>query len=537
MNADEIFKEFKEQSVSEFFRKNSQMLGYSGKVRSLTTAVHEYVTNSLDACEEAGVLPDIMVKVTQVDEAKYTVTVRDNGPGIPEKLVGSALAKVLSGTKFHRYIQQRGQQGIGAAGCTLFSRMTTGKPIHVHSGTERQSYTCDVTIEIKTNKPIVENLEKLSDGFRGLEITAELGEVKYEKSDHGVYEYIKRTALSNPHVSITLIEPDGKEAFFPRSYEEIPKRPKQIKPHPLGVQVNDIVDFAHFSVERTVASFLSETFARVTRSKVEELGQLVPGIDLKKSPKDLSWAEAEEIVKAFGKIKWMAPELDSLSTIGRAQIEATIKNILNPTFVAVVERRPSVFRGGIPFVVEAGIAYGGDAGKASEEGMHSSVIRFANKVPLLFDGSACAITEAVNTIQWRRYGISDFEEQPLSVMVNVSSVYIPYSGVGKQAISHEDEIIGEIRLALMACAKDIERYVRGERAKSLQESRYNMIMRYVGQLASDISEISGKDRGEIEMSLRRLIDTKYSRLFEANAEQDEAADGSEGSAAEEAQDE
>ena len=235
--------------------------------------------------------------------------------------------------------------------------MTTGKPIHVHSGTERQSYTCDVTIEIKTNKPIVENLEKLSDGFRGLEITAELGEVKYEKSDHGVYEYIKRTALSNPHVSITLIEPDGKEAFFPRSYEEIPKRPKQIKPHPLGVQVNDIVDFAHFSGERTVASFLSETFARVTRSKVEELGQLVPGIDLKKRPKDLSWAEAEEIVKAFGKIKWMAPELDSLSTIGRAQIEATIKNILNPTFVAVVERRPSVFRGGIPFVVEAGIAY------------------------------------------------------------------------------------------------------------------------------------------------------------------------------------
>ena len=222
MNADEIFKEFKEQSVSEVFRKNSQMLGYSGKVRSLTTAVHEYVTNSLDACEEAGVLPEIRVTVVQIDETKYTVTVRDNGPGIPEKLVGSALAKVLSGTKFHRYIQQRGQQGIGAAGCTLFSRMTTGKPIHVHSGTERQSYTCDVTIEIKTNKPIVENLEKLSDGFRGLEITAELGEVKYEKSDHGVYEYIKRTALSNPHVSITLVEPDGKEAFFPRSSGEIP---------------------------------------------------------------------------------------------------------------------------------------------------------------------------------------------------------------------------------------------------------------------------------------------------------------------------
>ena len=154
-NADEIFKEFKEQSITQFFRKNSQMLGYSGKVRSLTTVVHEYVANSLDACEEAGIFPEISVEVKEVNENRHMVTVTDNGPGIPQKHIGKALASILSGTKFHRYLQQRGQQGIGAGGCTLFAAITTGKPIHARSGTGKGAFECDIAIDIKTNKPLM----------------------------------------------------------------------------------------------------------------------------------------------------------------------------------------------------------------------------------------------------------------------------------------------------------------------------------------------------------------------------------------------
>src|SRR5271155_4415394 len=194
VDADVIFKELKTNSISEFFRKNSQMLGYSGKVRSLTTVVHEYVTNSLDACEEAGVLPDITVKVKEISESKYSITNIDNGPGIPKNMMGKVLATVLSGTKFHRYIQQRGQQGIGGSGCTLFSLITTGKPIHITSGTGKSAYECDLTIDIKSNKPLVTNMKELDRPFVGLEIYGEFGEVKYEASDHGIYEYLRRTA-------------------------------------------------------------------------------------------------------------------------------------------------------------------------------------------------------------------------------------------------------------------------------------------------------------------------------------------------------
>jgi len=523
-DADMIFKELKTHSISEFFRKNSQMLGYSGKVRSLTTVVHEYVTNSLDAAEEAGILPDITVEVKELSESKYSVRNLDNGPGIPQKMMGRVLATVLSGTKFHRYMQQRGQQGIGGSGCTLFSLITTGKPIHIKSGTSRADYECDLTIDIKSNKPLITNMREENKSFRGLEIYGEFGEVKYEDSDHGIYEYLRRTALSNPHATIKLIDPYGKEFSFVRSVLEMPAKAKPSRPHPLGIATNDILEFAHNSESRKIASFLTDTFSRTSQNKVAELRELAKDVDFEKDPRKMTWDEAEKLVKAFKETKWIAPDLDSLSTIGEEQIKATIKNILNPTFMSVVERRPKVFRGGIPFVVESGIAYGGSAGKEGEDGSKGVLIRFGNKVPLLFDGSICAINTAVSSIDWRRYGIKDFNAEPISVMVNVSSVYIPFSGVGKQAIAQEPEIIEEIKLAVQDCARGLQRYMSGEKNRSMQAGKYNTIMRYVNQLSINLNEITGAKKEEIEESLKELVGRRYKKLVDAEAKANEAED-------------
>ena len=486
ITADEIFKEFKEHSITEFFRKNSQMLGYSGKVRSLTTIVHEYLTNSFDAVEEANILPDITVAIKELGENKYSVYVKDNGPGIPKAHIGRALASVLKGTKFHRYMQQRGQQGIGAGGCTMYALITTGKGIHVRSSTCKEAYECDLTIDIKSNKPITTNVREITPDFKGLEVLGEFGDVKYENSDHGVYEYIRRTALSNPHASIRLIEPDGKEAIFPRSVDTMPKKAKQIRPHPLGITTSDLLDFARASESRKVSSFLTEAFARVTHDKVKELAEMVKDVDFDKNPRELTWPEAEKLVGAFRLVKWIGPDLDSLSTIGEEQICKAIQNIIGPKFMSVVERKPKVFKGGIPFVVEVGIAYGGKAGKANGAQVSGNILRFANKVPLLFDTGSCAITEAVSSVDWKRYSIAKFDEEPVSVLVSVSSVYIPYSGVGKQAVAQDEDIIEEIKLAVMDAGRKLERYLSGERHRHAQESSYNMIMRYVGQLSGDL---------------------------------------------------
>ncbi len=527
VNSEEIFKEFKEHSISEFFRKNSQMLGYSGKVRSLTTIIHEYVTNSLDACEEAGILPEIEVVIKLIEEGKYSISVKDNGPGIPSKHVGKVFATVLAGTKFHRYVQQRGQQGIGASGCTLFSKITTGKPITVRSMNEKESYECNVDLDIKSNKPIITEMKKIEIQNKGTEVLGEFGELKYENSEHGVFEYLKRTALSNPHTTIKLLDPDGKESIFIRAVNEMPKRPKEVKPHPLGVDTNDLIEFAHRSHEKRLSVFLIETFSRMTQGKIAELKAIAPDIDFEQEPNKMQWSESEKLVKAFKKIKWMIPELDALSTIGDKQIEIAIKNILNPKFLSVVERKPKVFRGGIPFVVEAGIAYGGESGKAVNQvdkngniiEAEGNVLRFANKVPLLFDGSNCAITEAIKGIQWKRYGLGNFDEEPVSIFVNVSSVYVPYSGVGKQAIAKEDDIIEEIRLAVMDCGRILQRYLSGIKNMQLQETRYKTIMRYISQLSKDLSEITDITQKEIESSLKTLIENKYKKFLGESPEE------------------
>ncbi|MCD6549334.1 DNA topoisomerase VI subunit B [Candidatus Micrarchaeota archaeon] len=511
---DDVFKEFKEHSVAEFFKKNRQMLGFSGKVRSLTTIVHELVTNSLDGAEEAGILPEVKVVINEIDrdEGRYRVRVEDNGIGIPFKHLGKALGMMLAGTKFHRYVQQRGQQGIGAAGVTMYAQLTTGKPIHAVSGYKGVKVSCDISIDFKNNRPVVSNVVKEPSDWHGLIYEAEVGDVKYDRGVYGVYEYLKRTAIANPHAQITLIDPSGEEFVFPRSVFEVPPKPKPVKPHPLGITTHDLVDFCHHSRGySTLNQFLVNEFARFSQKKLVELRELLPDIDFKKHPHQITWEEADRIVKAFRKMKWIAPSTEGIYPIGEEQIRTSMKNILDPEFLEVVERKPSVFRGGIPFIVEVALAYGGSAGRRVAGRSTSDIMRFANRVPLLFDAGGCGITEAVRSIDWKRYGLKNFDELPVAVLVNVSSVHIPYTGAGKQALSSEDEIIGEIRNALMECARKLQRHLQGKIRERERATRKRAVSKYVNQLASDLSELAGcpDKRDWIVQQLNEIIEEKY----------------------------
>jgi DNA topoisomerase-6 subunit B len=506
--ADDIFKEFKEHSIAEFFGKNRQMLGYSSMARSLVTIVHEYVTNGLDACEEAGILPAIFVRLEKIEDNRYRVRVSDNGPGIPKGFVGKALATVLAGTKFHRNMQQRGQQGIGASGCTLFAQTTTGKAIHVVSSTGGRAFECDVSLDTLHNKPIISNLKETGAAPTGLAVEGEFGNVKYYSGEHSAFEYLKRTALSNPHAEITFTDPDGKEHTFLRSIEAVPERPRIAKLHPLGLSVSDLFEQAHASQGGRISAFLVESFARLSQDKANELRDALPGIDFSKAPKELTWEECDTIIKAFRGMKWISPDAAHIIPIGERQITAALKNILNPEFLHVIERKPKVFSGGFPFIVEAAIAYGGNSGRKVETGYAGNVMRFANRVPLLFDTGSCAISSAVNDVDWKRYGI-DMETQPVSILVNVSSVHIPYSGVGKESIAQEDDIIEEIKLAVMDAARGVQHFIRGKEQTKAYESKYRTVMRYTGQLSQDLGELTGRSRESIEEALERLVSKHY----------------------------
>jgi len=507
-----IFGGFKEYSVAEFFKKNRQMLGFSGKIRSLTTLVHEYVTNSLDACGEAGLHPELEVWVEEVEKNnKYKVRVRDNGPGIPEKLLGKALGMMLAGTKFHRYVQSRGQQGIGAAGCTMYSLITTGQPVSVVSKHNGQKISCKLGIDFKANKPVLTEVvrEECPLEEHGLEVEGIFGDVKYEKSAQGVGEYLKRTAIANPHAKIIFNSPEGERFVYPQSVETLPEKSEEVKPHPLGIGANDLLDLAKGAKEYTkLSAMLQNEFTRVSLNKVKELQELVPEVDLNMKPTKMGWEDAEKLVVGFRKIKWIAPATDSVIPIGQGQIEKSLVNILNPDIVYVTKRPPKIYRGGIPFIVEVGIAYGGDINR---EGKGGVVMRFANRAPLLFDSGGCAITQTAKNIDWKRYEIKKFDEDPVAILVNVASVHIPYTSAGKQSIASEDDVAEEIRNAIMEAGRQVQKHLSGKRREREKSTKKKAIMKYVGQISADLADLANqKDaKGEIKEDLEKMIGARF----------------------------
>ncbi len=504
LDADELFTEFKEHSVADFFKKNKQMLGLSGKQRSLTTIIHELVTNSLDACEEAGILPEIEVKLSEIGSEYYEIAVKDNGPGIPEDKIASALGKLLAGTKFHRLVQTRGQQGIGVSGIILLSQMTTGKPTKVISGTSKgKTLSLEISIDSKTNTPKVVNKHYLENKYRGLAIKCKVKEIIYKKGQNSVDEYLRRTAISNPHLTLSFEDPSGEITKYTRTVTKLPRIPKAVKPHPRGTTVDELLSYARHASARKVNSFLATTFDRVGQTSIDNIQKIVH-FDLNKDPRSLSWEEAEDLVKAIKETKFIAPSTDNLVPIGEDQIKKSLKSIVSPEFLSVVTRKPSVYQGGYAFQVEAGVAYGGGAGRLvsvekivekgvtkKEEVRTSEIIRFANKAPLLFDAGGCAITKTVESVDWKRYGISNFDSSPLSVFVNLISVHIPYTSAGKSAVSDDNDIVNEIKLAVMDVARRVGIYIIEKKREAEKKEKKKVFGKYAPYVVEALVHTTG----------------------------------------------
>ncbi|MCD6189143.1 MAG: DNA topoisomerase VI subunit B [Thermococcus sp.] len=562
--ANKLFKEFKIQSVSEFFRRNAAMLGYTGKLRSFTTLIHEAVTNSLDACEEAGILPYVRVEIEELGTEHYKIIVEDNGPGIPEKFIAHVFGKMLAGTKAHRNIQSRGQQGIGISGAVMFAQITSGKATRVITSTGGDEIIeAWVGIDVEKNEGKIFKKIKHPNptGWRGTRIEMEVKEVRYIRSKQGPYWYLKLTAIANPHAHIELIEPDGKLIVFPRSSEEVPESPEEMKPHPKGVMTDDVYRMARRTTRTTVRTFLIGEFSRISDKKIDELVKYIAALRLikeeeeqnvreqllkrlaegevdriiasfgrkgkkvlrevrkimEKSPDKLTWHEAEEIVEAFKYMTFLAPPTHGLRPIGEENIEKGLLGILKPEFVTAVTRPPKVYRGGVPFQVEVGLAFGGELSSGFD------LLRYANRVPLLFDAGSCVITSAARNIDWKRYKVDDLERIPLVLLINVISVHVPYTSTGKQSVASEGEIYEEIRLAVMEVARRLAKYLGGKHRKLYQVKRRKTFEKYVPEISRALSILTGEPETTIKSLLIKIIEKKFEAIEEKPLEAEENA--------------
>ncbi len=588
-------------SVSEFFAKNRHLLGFDNPRKALLTAVKEAVDNALDACEEAGILPEIWVHIEATSQNRYKVGVQDNGPGILKKQIPLIFGKLLYGSKFHRLRMSRGQQGIGISAAGLYGLLTTGKPVKIISKVSKRkpAHYYLIQIDTKRNRPEILNgrgegvdvppgeagrkaIEKYGiewiEADRGTRVTIEL-EARYQRGRGSVDEYLEQTAIANPHVTFHHKDPDDNEKTYARVTETLPPEPKEIKPHPYGVELGMLVSMLKDTKAPTLSQFLTKSFCRVSPAVARRICEAA-GLNTRAGTTKIGRHEADALYKAIQQVKISAPATDCISPIGEELILKGLHQVVPGEFYAAATRPPAVYRGN-PFVIEVGLAYGGgnptrrvsrealaeliqesdartvrqflantfdglgtvaadkiiqEAGvrtrmspgklKKTEldrlheamrsvnlhDGQTMTVLRYANRVPLQFQAGGCIVTQTVTSTNWRAYGLSQSRGSlpggPVTVMVHMASVWVPFTSESKEAIAGYPEIQRELRLALQSVGRKLKMYLTRRRRVKHEGERRNIFLRYLGEVATAVSSINRTDRDALHQQLLRVARRK-----------------------------
>ncbi len=585
--AEQMAQKQREISISEFFTKNRHLLGFDNPSKALLTTIKEAVDNSLDACEEAGILPELTIEVRDLalkrnqegeltkGEGRFVVVVEDNGPGIVKAQVPKIFGKLLYGSKFHRLKQARGQQGIGISAAAMYGQLTTGTPIAVVSrtGKGKPAHVFDIQIDTRKNNPVVTRDETLDDWHQEHGTRVELEIVaNWQQGQRFVNRYVEHTALANPHATVHYARPKQAPLTFPRATEELPKEALEIRPHPHGVELGALMLMAAESKSHDVKGFLTSSFSRVSPSVADQILERLSWKG-KVRPRDLAEDRqlAEQLHKAIGETKIMAPPTNCLSPIGDALMKKGLVSFLHviesegpeddgdgqldldhaakkrPSrkekeaqaaapevpdappeegvekikghnyFIATVTRPPKVYRGN-PFQVEVGLAYGGSwpADKPIE------LFRFANRVPLLFQRSACGITEGIVKTDWRNYLLSQPKGSlpvgPMALLVHIASVWVPFTSESKEAVAHYPEILREIQLAAQECGRKLAAHIRKKQHADYQAQRRSIFELYIQEVAQAIGKITGRSPDPIKREFMKVA----TKVTEAELEKEDA---------------
>jgi len=537
--AESMAKAQRSISVSEFFAKNRHLLGFDNPRKALLTTVKEAVDNALDACEEAGILPEVEIRIEQISETQFRVIVQDNGPGIVKKQIPSIFGRLLYGSKFHRLRMSRGQQGIGISAAGMYGLLTTGRPVRITSRTSPRSqpHYYELQIDTRKNRPDIIRDEPVEwDARHGTRVEIEL-EARYKRGRQSVDNYLEQTAIANPHVTFRYQAPDGREDEYKASVRSLPPVPKSIRPHPYGIELGVLIKMLQDSKLRTITQFLTREFSRVSPRVARAILEKA-GLPPKRRPSRLSGDDATGIYRAIQDTKIMSPATDCVVPIGQEQLIAGLKHVVDAAFYMAVTRRPAVYRGN-PFIIEAALAYGKPekppedeaddakkakkAKKAATDGESqpptqlAKLIRFANRVPLQYQQGGCATYKSVVAMNWKLYGLSQargaLPSGDLTAVLHMASVWVPFTSESKEAIASYPEILKEIRLALQECGRKLATHIRKVVRVRRELQKRSYIEKYIPAIGEALRDILDLKKAEVAKICRRLREKRGQEPF------------------------
>ena len=484
---------FEEISAADFFYRNRDIAGFTNPSRAIFAAVRELVENSLDAAESLKIPPDVYVRLSYEGEASaetqiYRLRVEDNGIGIPPRHIPSAFGQVLFGSKY-KLKQQRGTFGLGGKMAILYGQITTHQPAYITSSTEMSKiYMYKLMIDIQRNRPLILDRKVLinKEQWRGTIVEFSL-EGDYFRAMPKLLDYFKQTAMVNPYANLTFVDPKGRLYRFTRVTKEMPVPPKETKPHPYGVDVELLQRLIQITPYKNMLEFLKNHFHRVgeiTAQKFLEFSNLSPS----KNPKKLTHEEIVRLMHMLKKYKdFLPPDASCLSPISEDLLKAGILKELKPEFVVVHQRKPATYAGH-PFIVEFGLAYGGEIPKRG----NFIVYRFANRIPLLYDEASDVSVRVITAMNWRRYRVNP--DMPIAILVHVCSTKVPYKTVGKEFIADRPEVRREIANGLREVARQIQHFMSKREHVDRERKRLGVFSKYLPKIAQFSTQLAGKQK-------------------------------------------
>lgn len=506
-------------STAEYFAKNLQQVGFSSPLKAVLTTLKEAVDNSLDACESSGILPDLLVEVTKVGtgSTKNTdlikIVVEDNGPGIESDDLAKVYGEYLASSKFGRGQCSRGQQGIGISAATTWAQMTNAKGVQVVSKTKsmRKAISAQVDVDIKSNTGVLKNKESMDwDRPHGTRVEFLLDGRIQMNGDGGLVTYIEGTVLVNPHMTITYKLQENDFVTVTRVSNEVPQLPEATLPHPHTFKLGEFITHATLFGKVSVSKFLKTGFSRISDQSIKDFVKNgLPKALVEKPLTSLSEEDFKKVFQAVQATELMAPSTKSVLTVGEESLSKSILRLGEIDFFAVVTRKPTIcdFK---PVVVEVALAR--FKTRQTEADSPVQLLRFANRVPLQFDKSGCAITWAIESVNWKTYGLGQPKDSlpigPYIFAVSVVSPFIKFKNASKETIDASEELVAEIRLALIQAGQKLSRHIKKEFKEADLERKLAHIEQFGPILVEHLARIVGANdarKKKAEEGLKKLL--------------------------------
>lgn len=505
-------------STAEYFSKNLQQIGFSSPTKAVLTILKESIDNSLDASEDYGILPSVYVEIeklgpgTMKNTDYLRILVRDNGPGIDKENVARVYGEYLASSKFGRGRCTRGQQGLGISSAVSWAQTTSARGVKVVTKTKKmkKAYSCIIEVDIKHNKGITKEAKEMAVDFQhGTEIEFFLDGKIQLNGEAGIIAYLTGTALVNPSLELVYKLPDEEPVRIERVSNIPTKAPEAVLPHPHTMKLGEFISHAGIYSGMKTRIWLKTAFSRIADSDLKNLQkQGIKAKILDKSVDSLNNEEKKELYSKIQDLELFPPSTKSVRQIGEEGLSKSIKRIGEVDFFSVVTRKPTIcdFK---PVQVEIAVARlaSGGSDEASIQ-----LLRFANLVPLQFDKKSCVTTQAIESVNWRSYGLNQPKDSlptgPYIFAISVVSPFIKFKNASKETIDASDELMQEIRLALIQAGQKLSKFVKKEAKEADLEAKRQYIEKFAPILLDTVFRISGEKvskRKKAEQGLKKIL--------------------------------